>query len=279
MLHREEITGNFMPDSNVLYSVDERGVATVTLNRPDKHNAFNDQIIADLEAAFIRAGKSSDVRILVLAAEGKSFSAGADLGWMKRMADYDYADNLRDAEGLASMLKTLNFLPKPTIAKVQGASFGGAVGLVACCDLVVASDKASFCLSEVKLGLIPATISPYVIAALGERAARRYFITAERFSAETAEGLGLVTKLSTAESLAADTDELVTQLLNNGPEAMILSKRLVQDVANKTISNELIKDTSERIAAARVSAEGQEGLKAFFEKRTAAWIVAATKGE
>jgi len=164
--------------SKVSYSVDGRGVATVTMNNPDKHNAFDDAIIAELQAAFERADSDDQVRVLILAATGKSFSAGADLNWMKRMADYSRAENLRDSKALAAMLQSLNFLSKPSIARVQGAAFGGAVGLVSCCDMAVASQRASFCLSEVKIGLIPATISPYVVAAIGQRAARRYFTTA-----------------------------------------------------------------------------------------------------
>ena len=164
-----------MTESTVITAVDERGVATVTLNRPDKHNAFDDTIIAQLREAFDDLAQRDEVRVVVLASEGKNFSAGADLGWMKRMAEYDYAHNLRDAQLLAGMLKALHDLPQPTIARVQGAAFGGAVGLVSCCDMAVADEGASFCLSEAKIGLIPATISPYVIRAMGERAARRYF--------------------------------------------------------------------------------------------------------
>ncbi len=261
-----------MSDSIVLYNRDQSGVATVYLNRAEKHNAFDDQVIADLEKAFLRAAEDPKVKLVILAAKGKSFSAGADLNWMKRMAQYDYQDNLRDAQGLASMLKTLNFLEKPTIARVQGAAFGGAVGLVSCCDFAIASEHASFSLSEVKLGLIPATISPYVVAAIGQRASRRYCLSGERFSAKEAEQLGLVTKTSNHDELDWTLNQLVNQLLKNSPQAIKQTKQLVFDVADKNIDDALIKDTSERIAAIRVSEEGQEGLSAFFEKRPAAWI-------
>ncbi len=255
-------------------TIDDRGVGFVTMNNPDKHNAFDDGIIAELTTAFEQLGANESVRVVVLAAEGKSFSAGADLNWMKRMATYGYEENLRDANALAKMLKTLNFLPKPTIARVQGAAFGGAVGLVSCCDMAVAVPRASFCLSEVKIGLIPATISPYVVAAIGNRAARRYFTTAERFSAETALSLGLVSTLVEEAQLDSEIEMLVNSLLANSPAAIKAAKQLVFDVAEREVSDALIADTSERIAAIRVSPEGQEGLSAFLEKRRANWIQA-----
>jgi len=256
----------------VLTDIDHRGIATVTLNNPDKHNAFDDSIIADLTNAFEAIAGNEKVRVMVLASTGKSFSAGADLGWMKRMASYSYEENLKDANALARMLHTLNFMPMPTIAKVQGAAFGGAVGLASCCDMVVASKKASFCLSEVKLGLIPATISPYVVNAIGLKASRRYFQTAERFFADKAQQIGLVDEISTQESLDSEVEKLITALLANGPLAVRQAKQLAFDVAYKPITPELMKDTSERIAAIRVSEEGQEGLTSFFDKRNANWI-------
>ena len=188
-------------NSRVLFDVDSRGVATVTLNNPDKHNAFDDNIIKALTTTFNTIAQRHDIHVVVLASNGKSFSAGADLGWMKRMAAYSYEDNLKDANALAIMLKALNFMPQPTIAKIQGAAFGGAVGLASCCDIVIASTKASFCLSEVKLGLIPATISPYVVNAMGLKACRRYFQTAERFFADKAMHLGLVDEVVAMEEL------------------------------------------------------------------------------
>lgn len=260
-------------NQKVLFDVDRFGVATVTLNTPEKHNAFDDGIIEYLGNLFTKVATRSDIRIVVLASNGKSFSAGADLGWMKRMADYSYEENLADAESLAHMLKALNFLPQTTIAKVQGAAFGGAVGLASCCDIVIASDRASFCLSEVKLGLIPATISPYVVNAMGQKACRRYFQTAERFTANTAQQLGLVDEVTQPSKLDETVDDLIQTILNNGPDAVRQAKQLALDVANEEINSELIGITSERIAAIRVSDQGQEGLNAFFEKRKPQWQV------
>ena len=261
-----------MSSSKVITTIDSRGVATVTLNNPEKHNAFDDVTIVGLKKTFENISADESVRVLVLESEGKNFSAGADLNWMKRMAAYSFDENLADAEELAQMFKVLNFMPKPTIARVQGAVFGGAVGLVSCCDMAVASSKASFCLSEVKIGLMPATISPYVIAAMGSRAARRYFTTAERFSAETASRLGLVSEVVTEERLDATITTLIDGILTNSPQAMRAAKELVFDVSDHAITDELVRDTCERIAAIRVSEEGQEGLTAFLEKRSPKWI-------
>jgi len=255
----------------VLFDVDRYGVATVTLNTPEKHNAFDDEIIAELSQLFIKISERHDIKIVVLASNGKSFSAGADLAWMKRMADYNFEQNLQDASALALMLKALNFMPQTTIAKVQGAAFGGAVGLASCCDIVIASNKASFCLSEVKLGLIPATISPYVVNSIGQKASRRYFQTAERFFAEKAQQLGLVDEIVELDELDQRVDDMISTLLANSPEAIRQAKQLALDVAYQEIDDELINITSERIAAIRVSEEGQEGLTAFFEKRAPKW--------
>ena len=251
--------------------INSRGVARVSICNPDKHNAFDDQIIGQLTQAFTAIADNLDVRVMVLGSEGKSFSAGADLGWMQRMADYSYAENLSDSHALAEMLKTLNFMPQLTIARIQGAAFGGAVGLVSCCDIAIASEQASFCLSEVKIGLVPATISPYVIAAIGERASRRYFTTAERFDAPTARQLGLVSEVVKAENLDPKVDEIITTLLANGPTAIKSTKQLVLDVSGKPIEQDLIDQTCKTIAAIRVSNEGQEGLNAFLEKRSPKW--------
>jgi len=256
----------------VITDIDDLGVAQVRLNNPDKHNAFDDQMIRQLTEAFIAIADNSNVRAMVLGSEGKSFSAGADLEWMKRMASYSYDENLRDASALALMLKTLNEIPQPTIARVQGAAFGGAVGLVSCCDMAVAASAASFSLSEVKIGLVPATISPYVIAAIGQRAARRYFVTAERFDAHRALQLGLVNEVVDAEQLDQEIDRLINTLLANGPEAVTGAKQLVFDVAGKPIDQQLIDATCETIAAIRVSEQGQEGLQAFLERRKPQWI-------
>lgn len=258
--------------SPVLFSVSDNGVATVTLNSPENHNAFDDSIIATLTNIFLEIAERKDIRVMILASTGKSFSAGANLGWMKRMVSYSYDENFKDAQGLALMLKALNFMPQTTIAKIQGAAFGGAVGLASCCDIAFASNKASFCLSEVKLGLIPATISPYVVNAIGERASRRYFQTAERFSADKALLLGLVSEVFEPELLDDAVASLTNSILSNGPDAVQQAKQLAFDVNNKTVDEELINMTSECIANIRVSTEGQEGLNAFFEKRTPLWI-------
>ena len=256
----------------VITDIDDLGVAQVRLNNPDKHNAFDDEIIGELTEAFVAIADNSNVRVMVLGSEGKSFSAGADLEWMKRMASYSYDENLRDASALALMLKTLNEIPQPTIARIQGPAFGGAVGLVSCCDMAVAASAASFSLSEVKIGLVPATISPYVIAAIGQRAARRYFVTAERFDAHRALQLGLVNEVVDAEQLDQEIDRLINTLLANGPEAVTGAKQLVFDVAGKPIDQQLIDATCETIAAIRVSEQGQEGLQAFLERRKPQWI-------
>lgn len=257
--------------------IDARGIAWVTMNNPAKHNAFDDAIIAELQEAFEMVENNPDVRIMVLAAEGKSFSAGADLAWMQRMADYGYEENLRDARALAQMLHTLNNLTKPTIARVQGAAFGGAVGLVGCCDIAIASPRASFSLSEVRIGLVPATIAPYVVAAMGARAARRYFQTAERFSADTALHLGLVSQLVEEDQLDATIEQQINTLLSNSPAAMHAAKQLVFDVMDQPVTEALIEATSQLIANIRISPEGQEGLKAFLQKRTPSYLQTSEK--
>jgi methylglutaconyl-CoA hydratase len=258
-------------NEKVLFEVNELGVATVTLNTPEKHNAFDDAIIEQLTDIFNSISLREDITIMVLASNGKSFSAGADLAWMKRMANYSYEDNVKDANALAQMLKALNFLPQTTIAKIQGAAFGGAVGLASCCDIVIASTKASFCLSEVKLGLIPATISPYVVNAIGLKASRRYFQTAERFLADKAKQLGLVDEVVEPEALENEINLMINTLLANGSKARRQAKQLAQDVAFTPIDEALLADTSERIAKIRISEEGQEGLNSFFDKRSPNW--------
>ena len=260
-----------MNDSSILLS-NVNGVATVTLNLPEIHNAFDDKVIAKLYQIMTTLNADESVRVVILAAKGKSFSAGGNLDWMKRAASYSHGENQSDAQGLAELLRALNTLSKPTIARVQGAAFGGAVGLVSCCDMAVGTPAARFSLSEVKVGIVPATISPYVIAAIGQRAARRYFLTAERFSAQTALELGLLSAVVEPEQLDDEIAKLVEALLSNGPAALTAAKKLIADVANQPISAELIEQTSKLIADLRISPEGQEGLSAFLEKRKPNWI-------
>lgn len=251
-------------------------VATVTLNRPDVRNAFNDEVIAEITQAFIDLGAHEDVRCIVLAAEGSAFCAGADLNWMRRMADYSQDENLADAGKLAELLRVIYECPKPTIASVQGDVYAGGMGLVACCDVAVSVDTAGYCLSEVKLGLIPATISPYVIRALGARASHRYFLTAERFSAQEALRLGFVHEVVSVELLDTKVDEIVQALAKNSPNAIKVCKKLLHDVAFQPISQPLIAQTVAGIADIRSSPEGKEGVSSFLEKRKPAWLASMT---
>lgn len=250
----------------------ENATATVTLNRPNLHNAFNEQMIASLIECFDSIAKNSEIRVMILQSNGKSFSAGADLNWMKKMASYSESENFTDAQNLARMLYKLRNLPQPTIAKVQGAAFGGAVGLVACCDIVIASRLSKFCLSEVKLGLIPATIAPYVIRAVGARTAKRLFITAEIISARRARRIGLVSETVSEEEIDSQIETIVSAILKNGPVAVQSAKSLVHELEHKAIDEDLLLTTSQQIARIRVSEEGQEGLQAFLDKRPAKWI-------
>ena len=247
-------------------------VATVTLNRPQLRNAFNEDAIADLTMAFDEASQDADVRAIVLAANGPAFCAGADLNWMKKMAGYSPAENEADALRLADMLRTIYFSPKPVVAKVQGDCYAGGMGLVAACDIVVAAEGVNFCLSEVKLGLIPATISPYVIRAMGEQASRRWFLTAERFDAREAHRLGLAHEVVPAEALDATVAAIVKALAGNSPNAVREAKKLVRDIAGVPVDDALLADTAGRIAAIRASGEGREGVASFLEKRKPAWL-------
>jgi methylglutaconyl-CoA hydratase len=260
-----------MTDEIVRHSVAQNGCATLTLNRPDVHNAFDDRLIAQLTQRLRELESNPQVRVVVLAAEGKSFSAGADLNWMKRMARYSEAENLRDAVALADLMHTLSALKKPTVARVQGAAYGGGVGLVACCDIAIGTTAASFSLSEVRLGLIPAVISPHVIAAVGERQARRYFLTAERFDAAEALRIGLLHAVVDEAQLDAALQGIVEQLLKGGPKAQAAAKDLIAAVVNRPVDRALVEDTAERIARIRVTPEGREGIAAFLEKRAASW--------
>jgi methylglutaconyl-CoA hydratase len=247
-------------------------IARITLTGPDVRNAFNDTVIQQLKAAFEDVGARDDVRAVVLAAEGPAFCAGADLNWMRRMADYTRDENIADAGQLAAMLKAIYECPKPTIAAVQGDVFAGGMGLVAACDMAVSVRTASYCLSEVKLGLIPATISPYVIRAMGKRAAHRYFLTAERFPAEEAHRIGFVHELVDADALEAKVNELTQALVGASPAAVKACKRLVQDVAERPIDAALIAATVEGIAEIRASEQGREGVASFLQKRKPAWL-------
>lgn len=261
------------PEAAVVLQRRAPSVSEIVLNRPEKRNAFDDVIIGQLLDALTDVNADPDTAVVVLRSAGKHFSAGADLGWMRRMADNSQQENLEDSRELARLMDCLNHLDKPVIGLVQGAAFGGAVGLAACCDMVIASEATRFCLSEVKLGLIPAVISPYVVRAMGERQARRYFISAEVFSAREAEHFGLVHCVcEDVEAMHARCDALLHQLAQNGPEAMQAAKRLIFAVSHQPIDDTLREDTARRIAEIRVGAEGQEGLSAFLDKRHANWM-------
>lgn len=248
-------------------------VAHITLTRPEVRNAFNDEVIRELTTAFQTAAAEPTVRAVVLAAQGPSFCAGADLNWMRRMADYTRDENLADAAALAEMLRVIYDCPKPTVARVQGDVYAGGMGLVAACDMAVTVDTAGFCLSEVKLGLIPATIGPYVIRAMGARAAHRYFLTAERFSAAEAHRIGFVHDVVSADQLDAKVAELTQALCNASPNAVRSCKQLVQDVTERPIDAHLIARTVVGIADIRSSREGKEGVQSFLQKRKPNWLL------
>ncbi len=260
-----------MTENPLIVDVAAEGRATVTLNRPDVHNAFDDKLIALLTRELDALDRNPTVGVVVLAAAGKSFCAGADLKWMRRMAEYSEAENQADAEALAALMKTLNRLSKPTVAEVQGAAYGGGVGLICCCDIAIASKAAQFSISEVKLGLIPSVISPYVVAVIGERQARRYALGAETFDAIEAKRIGLVHEVTAAEDLQAAVDAMVEALLANGPAAMAETKDQIAGVANRPVDDRLIAAAAARIARIRVSDEGREGVAAFLEKRKPGW--------
>jgi methylglutaconyl-CoA hydratase len=247
------------------------GVARVMLDRPEIRNAFDDALIAALTSTLSELDADEGVRAVVLGGNGPAFCAGADLNWMKRMAGYGYEQNLADARALAGMLKTLDRMSKPTLARVHGPAFAGGVGLVAACDIAVGSTEARFCLSESKLGLSPATISPYVVRAMGERMARRYFLSAEIFDASEAYRLGLLSMVSPSEKLDGEIDKLLGHLLQGGPQALDKIKNLIRFVSSGPISDSMIEDTATRIAEIRVSPEGREGIASFLEKRKPAW--------
>ncbi|HSW05454.1 enoyl-CoA hydratase/isomerase family protein [Aquabacterium sp.] len=258
--------------TNPLIDVTRKGaVARVFLNRPEVRNAFNSEVIAELRQTFDGLSADTDLRAIVLGGHGKVFCAGADLNWMRAMADYSWEQNRADAQALADMLWAIYSCPHPVVGRIHGDCFAGGLGLAACCDVLVAADGPNFCLSEARLGLLPATIGPYVVRALGEQAARRYFITAERFSTAEAHRLGFVHVLAGAETLDAELERIVDVLVANGPQAVKASKRLVQDLAGQPVSEAVRADTARRIADIRASDEGKEGVQAFLQKRDPAW--------
>jgi methylglutaconyl-CoA hydratase len=247
-------------------------VATLMLNRPDRRNAFDETMIAEITQVFRELCVDASIRAIVLAARGPAFCAGADLNWMKKIAGYSHEENRADAARLAQMLRIVYSCPKPVVARVQGDCYAGGMGLVAACDIAIAAEQANFCLSEVKLGLIPATISPYVIRAMGQNAARRYFLTAERFSAREAHRIGLVHAVVSIDALDSTTADIVKALVANSPNAVKEAKRLVHDVAGMPLTDALIADTAERIADIRASDDGCEGVRSFLEKRKPGWL-------
>ena len=256
-----------------LHISQQGSVLTIALNRPEVRNAFNDEVIQELTHAFHALGQRTDVRAVVLAAVGPAFCAGADLNWMRRMADYTRAENVADAGALAAMLHAIYTCPQPIIARIQGDVYAGGVGLVAVCDMAVSIDSATYCLSEVKLGLIPATIGPYVMRAMGARAAHRYFLTAEKFDAAEAHRLGFVHAVVPAALLDAKVDELVQSVVSAGPAAVRACKGLLHEVAEQEINAALIARTVDAIADIRTSPEGREGVQSFLQKRKPHWLV------
>jgi methylglutaconyl-CoA hydratase len=260
-----------MTESSVLIGKDTRGVATVTINRPQVRNAIDDNVIRLLTDAFTRLGADDGARIVVLRGSGTAFSAGADLNWMRRMGAASEAENLAGAKTISTMLRTLNELAKPTIARVNGVAYAAATGLVAACDIAVAVEEAVFSISEVRLGLVPSTISPYVVAAIGAKAARRYFLTGEPFSAADACRLGLIHQVVPQSGLDAAIDSVISALLAGGPQSQSRAKRLIAEIAGRPIDDALEAFTARSIADARASAEGREGIAAFLEKRRPAW--------
>ena len=261
-----------MAGDRLLSELRAYGSAWITLNRPEVHNAFDDRLIAELTAALAGLGRDDAVRAVVLTGSGRSFSAGADLNWMRRTSTYGETENLSDAIGLAALMATLHELPKPTIARVNGAALGGGTGLVACCDVAVASADARFGTTEVRLGLIPAVIGPYVVAAIGIRQARRLMLTGERIAATEAARIGLIHEVVPPERLDDAVAALLDGLLKGGPAALAAVKRLLRDLAGRPIDAALVDDTARRIAALRATAEAREGVAAFLDKRQPVWL-------
>jgi methylglutaconyl-CoA hydratase len=255
----------------------QHGVAVLWLNRTEVRNAFNDAMIAELDAAFAELDADPAVRAVVIAGRGKVFCAGADLNWMKKMGEIDFEANRKDAVAFGAMLNRLHALKKPAIARVHGAAFAGGMGLAAACDIAVASIETEFAVSEVRLGLTPATISPYVLAAMGERAARRYFLTAERFSAAEAYRIGFIQEIAQANELDATVNAILGELVQGAPGAHTVTKDLIRAVAKRPLTSDLLADMAVRIATARASEEGREGVRSFLEKRAPAWLEGAKK--
>ena len=254
------------PSSYQYLTVDGEDIVRVTLNRPEVRNAFNEGLIAELQNIFTKLGSDERCRVIVLQANGKSFCAGADLNWMKSMANFTKEENVADSRKMALMLNTIYACPKPVIAKVQGDAYAGGVGLASVCDILIASNQVRFCISEAKLGLLPATIAPYVIRALGEQASRRYFVTAEIFTASQAKEMGFVHELVDPDALDSKVDEVCQAILSNGPMAVMACKKIVRDISQQAITPALLEDTVERIASIRTSDEAQARMKAFLEK-------------
>lgn len=261
-----------MPEGHVLVTLDTKGVATVTLNRPEKHNAFDDAMIGSLTKKLSNLSNDNGVRVVVLAARGPSFCAGADLQWMKQTVGFSESQNINDARLLAKLLHTLNTIPKPTLALVQGPAYAGGVGLICACDIAVAARSACFSITEVRLGLIPSVISPFVINAVGETYARRYFLTGERISSAEAERIGLVHEVVPGEALSARGENFVKLLLKGGPKSLGEAKALIKAVYSREVDSSLLDDLARRIARVRVSDEAQEGMGAFLEKRKPRWV-------
>ena len=264
-----------MSDQLLEIETTAQGITTLRLNRPDKHNAFDPQLMQMIIDALLQLQNDPSCRVLIITGKGKSFSSGADLNYMKSMVNYSHAENVLDAHRLATMLQTLNHFPKPVIAAVNGNAFAGATGLIATSDLVIAASNARFCISEVRLGIAPAVISPYVVARIGIHHARRYFLTAEVFGAEAAQRAGLVHEIVEAEQLISSAETFAAAFLNNGPDAISATKDLIHRIAPALVDNETTEFTCELIATLRSSKEGQQGLSAYFEKAAPPWAVAS----
>ncbi len=247
------------------------GIARFTLNRPEVHNAFDEMVIAELRAAYDQASEDASIRAIVLQAAGKSFSSGGDLNWMKRMAGFSHEENLADARSLAGLMRAIDRSPKPTLARVQGSAFAGGLGLIACSDIAIAVPEAEFAVTEVRVGLVPGVISPYLIRAMGARQARRWFLTAERFSAAQAQAMNLLHDVVPADQLDDAIARMLDLLLKAGPAALTETKTLVAAV-DRPIDDDVIDDTASRIATARASVEGREGVAAFLKKRKPSWL-------